>query len=119
MLVAINATESLEIPGGGMTFVTLVPFPFVVSTENGEIRLVVLGKIGRHPTRVGRMTGRTIGREIIRLVIRTGRGFVVILMASKTIGGCVGKIISCMALGTIVDLMAPGQGEKQVVRTAG
>ena len=45
VLVAVNATERLEIPRRRVAVGAFVPFPVVFSAENGEVQLVVLREV--------------------------------------------------------------------------
>lgn len=73
VFMAIHATECLEIPSGSMAIGTLVPFPFVFTTKNGEIGLVVLCKCRGIPSGFSCMADFAVGREVARFVVRTYR----------------------------------------------
>ncbi len=103
VLMAIRTTEGFKIAGGGVAIHTLIPFPFVVSTKNRKIRLVVLGKIFRIPAGIGCMTGFTVGGEITRLMVRTSSSPEIRFVTGKTIRRSIDKISSNMAARTIID----------------
>ncbi len=98
----------------GMAFRTLAPGAVVSAAVNGEMIGVMQGILGRHPTRVGGMTGRAIRRETGTLVVWAQCPLVIGLVTGKT--GIRGIRIAAagMAPGAILDVMAFGQREKIV-----
>jgi len=74
VFMAFYTTKKREISGSGMTIRAFIPFSIVFAAENGEIQLVVLGKVGGIPARIGRVADLAVGRKIARFVVRAGGG---------------------------------------------
>lgn len=115
VLVAVNATERLEISCRRVAVVAFVPFAVMFSAENGEVRLVVLREIRGGPAGVGVVADRAVGREASRLVVGAGRRLKIVLVAGEAIGRCVHKVPTNVAAVAVVNLVAFCQWEKAVV----
>ncbi len=115
VLMALYTTKCLEIARRCMALGTLIPFSFVLAAENRKIRLIVLRKICGIPTGVCSVAYTAVGRKIPCLVVRTGGRPEIHFVTSKTIRWRIHKISTDMAFRAVVNLMAFGQREKQVV----
>ena len=69
MLVAINATELAEITGYGVTLNAVIPLALVLSTENREIKIVMVLEVLCRPSGLYGVTSGAIRRKAIGLVI--------------------------------------------------
>ena len=72
-------------------------------------------KGGRHPARVGGMTGYAIRREICSKVVGVGGLVVVVLVAKHAVRRGIGIIAGSVALCTILYVVALGEREKIVI----
>lgn len=115
VLVAVNATERLEIPSRRVAVGAFVPFAVVFSAENGEVQLVVLREVRCGPAGVGVMADGTVVREATRLVVGAGRRLKIVQMTSDAIGRCVREVPADVAAVTVLNLVALGQWKKAVV----
>ena len=102
-------------PGIGSVDMALVAILDIMT--KGQREKVVIAKICRGPSRVGGMTGHTIGRKPTGCMVWILCARIIILMATHTIGRCIGIISRSMALCTVLDIMSFGQRKKIVVDT--
>ena len=115
VLMAVDAAKGLEIARRSVAFRALIPFALVFSTEDGEIQLIVLGKIARIPARFDGMASLAIGWEIARLMVWTCSSPKIGFVTGKTVRRRVGKIPAYMTPIAIVDQMPARQRKKQMV----
>ncbi len=101
-----------------MTFCTLIPFPFMLATVNGEIRLVMLCEVIGGPAGIRGMADNAVGWEIAGFMVRTGSCLIISRMTSKAVRRRIHKIPSDMAFRTLVYRMSFGQREEQMVCSA-